>query len=273
MLLRPEQLGSHLAKGIASIYVVTGEEPLLALEAADAIRAAVKAAGYTDRKIYSVERGFDWGQLRAASAGMSLFGDKTFIDLRIPGGKPGKEGAKALEQHAQEASPEATTLITLPKLERTTEKSAWFTALTSQAVDAQGNLAVDFTCDGTSASPPLEWQGVPEGTKSFALCMWHIAPDKEKSYWILYNIPAHVTKLAKNSQKIGTLGPNDKKRADYDPPCSKGPGLKEYHITLYALSAELKLKPAEASLAAVRKAVEKPTLAEGTLNFSYERKK
>jgi len=140
--LRPEQLAAQLAKGIAPLYVVTGDEPLLALEAADAIRAAARAAGYTDRKTFSVERAFDWGQVAAASAGMSLFGDKTFIDLRIPGGKPGKDGARALEQQATAAgaatlNADTATLITLPKLDRTQLGSAWFTALSQHGVTIQ----------------------------------------------------------------------------------------------------------------------------------------
>jgi len=140
--LRPEQLPAQLAKGIAPLYVVTGDEPLLALEAADAIRTGARAAGYTDRKLFSVERSFDWGQLAAAGAGMSLFGDKTFIDLRIPGGKPGKDGAKALEAHARSAGAggvngDAATLITLPKLDRAQLASAWFTALSQQGVTIQ----------------------------------------------------------------------------------------------------------------------------------------
>jgi DNA polymerase-3 subunit delta len=140
--LRPEQLPAQLAKGIAPLYVVTGDEPLLALEAADAIRIGARAAGYTDRKLFSVERSFDWGQVAAAGAGMSLFGDKTFIDLRIPGGKPGKDGAKALEAHARTAgaggtNSDATTLITLPKLDRAQLGSAWFTALSQHGVTIQ----------------------------------------------------------------------------------------------------------------------------------------
>jgi DNA polymerase-3 subunit delta len=140
--LRPEQLPAQLAKGIAPLYVVTGDEPLLALEAADAIRIGARAAGYTDRKLFSVERSFDWGQVAAAGAGMSLFGDKTFIDLRIPGGKPGKDGAKALEAHARTAGAagtngDATTLITLPKLDRAQLGSAWFTALSQHGVTIQ----------------------------------------------------------------------------------------------------------------------------------------
>ena len=195
MLLRPEQLAGHLAKGIAPLYVVTGEEPLLALEAADAIRAAVKTAGYTDRKMYSVERSFDWGQLRAASSGMSLFGDKTFIDLRIPGGKPGKEGAKALEQHARDNSPDATTLITLPKLERTAEKSAWFTALTSQAVTVQAQ-AVD------RAALPA-WIGE-------RLARQKQTADRETLNFIAIKVEGNLLAAHQEIQKLGLLHPEGK---------------------------------------------------------------
>ena len=84
-------------------------------------------------------------------------------------------------------------------------------------------------------SPAVEWKYAPQGTQSFALSLWHIAPNQEKSYWVVYNIPVNVTQLAKNGKGVGKLGLNDKKRAEYDPMCSKGPGVKLYHITVYAL--------------------------------------
>lgn len=73
--------------------------------------------------------------------------------------------------------------------------------------------------------------------------------DQEKSYWVIYNISANATKLAKNSKTVGKLGLNDKRRAEYEPMCSKGPGVKEYHITVFALSAEPKLSPDKANRA------------------------
>ena len=146
-------------------------------------------------------------------------------------------------------------------------------AVTSSSVDAKGFISVDCTCDGASQSPAVEWKDAPQGTKSFALSLWHIAPDQEKSYWVVYNIPADVTKLAKNARDVGKLGLNDKRRAEYDPMCSKGPGVKEYHITVYALSAEPKLSPDKATRANLLEAIRDITLAEGTLDFQYERKK
>ena len=145
--------------------------------------------------------------------------------------------------------------------------------VTSSSVDANGFISTECTCDGASKSPEVEWKDVPDGTKSFALSLWHIAPDQEKSYWVVYNIPATTTKIEKNAHGNGTLGQNDRRKAAYDPMCSKGPGVKEYHITVYALSAELKLSANEVNRAKLLEAIKGVTLAEGTLDFQYERKK
>lgn len=134
MQLRPEALEGHLAKGLAPLYVITSDEHLLALEAADRIRRTARAQGYTERDVLSVERSFKWGELLAANQAMSLFGDKKLIELRIPGGKPGKDGSAALQAYAKDLSPDNLTLITLPRLDWQTAKAAWVTALQQAAV-------------------------------------------------------------------------------------------------------------------------------------------
>ena len=134
MQLRPEALDGHLAKGLAPLYVITSDEHLLALEAADRIRSKARAQGYSERDVLSVERNFKWGELLAANQAMSLFGDKKLIELRIPGGKPGKDGSAALQNYAKELNPDNLTLITLPKLDWQTAKSAWVTSLQQSAV-------------------------------------------------------------------------------------------------------------------------------------------
>ena len=145
--------------------------------------------------------------------------------------------------------------------------------VTSPAFEPGGSIPVEFTGDGASASPPIEWKDAPKGTKSFAVNVWHIpGPGDIKSYWVVYNIPASATKLAKNDKSTGTVGSNDKNRREYDPMKSKGPGVKQYHITVYALSAELKLPPDKATRANLLEAIKDITLAEGTLDFQYERK-
>lgn len=134
MQLRPEALEPHLAKGLAPLYVITSDEHLLALEAADKIRRAARAAGHTERDVLTVERSFKWGELLAANQALSLFGDKKLIELRIPSGKPGKDGSAALQAYAKDLSPDNLTLITLPKLDWQTAKASWVASLQQAAV-------------------------------------------------------------------------------------------------------------------------------------------
>ncbi|MEW5903020.1 MAG: DNA polymerase III subunit delta [Pseudomonadota bacterium] len=134
-----EDLPRHLAKGLAPLYVVHGEALLLAIEAADAIRNAARTAGYTERETFIAEPGFKWPTLRNSAQSMSLFSDKKVIDLRIPSGKPGTEGAQALQDHCADLPPDTLTLITLPKLDGTTMKSKWFTALAAHGTVVSAN--------------------------------------------------------------------------------------------------------------------------------------
>ncbi|CCD37032.1 DNA polymerase III delta subunit [Candidatus Paraburkholderia kirkii UZHbot1] len=134
MQLKLDALEAHLAKGLKGLYVVYGDEHLLAQEACDQIRAAARASGFTDRTVFSVERGFDWSALIGATQSMSLFGDRQLIELRIPTGKPGKEGADALKTLADADNPDIVMLVTLPRLDGATQKSGWFTALLGAGV-------------------------------------------------------------------------------------------------------------------------------------------
>lgn len=130
MQVRTDQLAAHLAKGLKPLYVVHGDEPLLAQEAADAVRAAARAAGYTERKVFTVSGAhFDWSGLLGSSQAMSLFADRQLIEIRIPGGKPGKEGSEALQRYCQTLSDDVLTLIHLPRLDGQQLKSSWFTTL------------------------------------------------------------------------------------------------------------------------------------------------
>lgn len=134
MQLRIDALDAHVAKPLAQLYVITSDEHLLALEAADKIRRAARKQGYTERDVLSVERSFKWGELLAANQELSLFGDKKLIELRIPTGKPGKDGGAALQSYAKNLSPDNLTLITLPKLDWATQKAAWVASLQQAAV-------------------------------------------------------------------------------------------------------------------------------------------
>lgn len=129
MEIRASQLAAHLQRTLAPIYVVHGDEPLLAMEAADAIRAAARRAGCDQREVLVVEPGFRWDAFLAANGNLGLFGTRKLIDVRIPSGKPGTEGGKALEAYAANPNPDNVTVLTLPKLDRAALASGWFGAL------------------------------------------------------------------------------------------------------------------------------------------------
>ncbi len=130
MRLRIEQLEAHLARGtLARCYVVSGDEALLALEAQDAIRAAARAQGFSERQVVHADARMDWSALEQAATGLSLFASRQIIELRLPSGKPGKAGAAALQAHVQRRDADVLTLISLPQLDWTTRKAEWVAAL------------------------------------------------------------------------------------------------------------------------------------------------
>ncbi len=134
MRLNAEQLKQHLQRGQKSLYTVYGDEPLLALEAADLIRAAARQAGFAEREIFTAEAGFDWQRLAMSSRNLSLFASKKLIDLRVPSGKPGNEGAQAIEDFCSAMGLDLMGLVVLPKLDRQALNSKWFGVLASKGV-------------------------------------------------------------------------------------------------------------------------------------------
>ena len=132
MQLAAGQLQNHLQRGLKSLYTLHGDEPLLIQEAADGIRAAARAAGYTERSSHTVAGAhFDWSEVLAAGGSLSLFADKQMVEIRIPSGKPGKDGSTAIQQLAEQAQGNDSTLtiVMLPKLDKATRGAAWFGAL------------------------------------------------------------------------------------------------------------------------------------------------
>ncbi len=137
MRVRPEQLQQNLAKGLAPVYLVTGDEPLQVNEACDEIRAAARTAGHENREVMEAGSGFDWNALAAEANSFSLFAEKKIIDLRIPGGKPGREGGKALTEYCERPPEDTLLLITLPKLDRAQQNSKWFKSVEQPGVIVQ----------------------------------------------------------------------------------------------------------------------------------------
>jgi DNA polymerase III subunit delta len=140
MQLAAGQLNQHLQKGLKPLYTLLGDEPLLIQEAADAIRSAARSQGYTERTVHTVAGAhFDWSEVLAAGGSLSLFAEKQIVEIRLPSGKPGKEGSPALQQLAESApgNDSTLTLVLLPKLDKMTRGGAWFSALENHGVTIQ----------------------------------------------------------------------------------------------------------------------------------------
>jgi len=129
-----EELPLQLATGLKSLYVIFGDAQLLAIESADSIRSAARAAGYTEREIHIADQHFKWSELHNSAHSMSLFASRKVIDLRIPSGKPGVEGGQALQAYCTSLNPDVLTLISLPKLDWAAQKSQWFGMLQQHGV-------------------------------------------------------------------------------------------------------------------------------------------
>jgi len=134
MQIYADRLADQLQRELRAVYTVWGDEPLLAQEAADAIRAAARAAGCSERQVHTVAGAhFDWSSLLGASQALSLFADRQLVEIRIPSGKPGKDGSEALQRYCEIAieggGRDVVTLVQLPRLDRSQQSSAWFAAL------------------------------------------------------------------------------------------------------------------------------------------------
>ncbi len=129
MKLTPAQLAKHLQGPLAPVYVVSGDEPLLCQEACDAIRQACRERDFGERQVFNAEANFDWGLLLEAGASLSLFAEKRLIELRLPSGKPGDKGAAILQEYLQRPPEDTVLLLSLPKLDGSTQKTKWAKAL------------------------------------------------------------------------------------------------------------------------------------------------
>jgi DNA polymerase-3 subunit delta len=137
MALKPEQLAGQLSRGLAPLYLVVGSEPLLVQECRDEIIQAAHGQGFTERTVYEAGRGFDWQQLGQDSMTPSLFASRKIIDLRLPSGKPGTEGSKALIELAEAADPDVLLLVSSNRWESAMRKLKWVTVLAGAGVQVE----------------------------------------------------------------------------------------------------------------------------------------
>ena len=156
MQIKSEQLQAQLARELRPLYTVHGDETLLAQEAGDAIRAAARASGCSERKVFTVSGAhFDWSAVLGAAQAMSLFAERQLIEIRMPSGKPGKDGGEALQRYCQDLSPDVVTLVQLPRLDFQQTKAGWFSAL-----DAAGVMVRVETIERTNCASAREMRFV-----------------------------------------------------------------------------------------------------------------
>ena len=206
MQLAPSQLSAQLQKGLRSLYVLHGDEPLLQQEAADTIRAAARLQGYTERSVHTVSGAhFDWSEVLAAGGSLSLFADKQIVEVRIPSGKPGKEGSAALQQLAAstQGNDSTLTLVSLPRLDAATRKGAWFGALENFGVSVQ----ID----------PIERNALPQWiAQRLQMQGQHVAAGEEGQRTLQFfadRVEGNLLAAFQEIQKLGLLYP----RGDISP--------------------------------------------------------
>lgn len=134
MKIQANQLSSHLNNNLAPCYLVTGDEHLLVAEALDGIRQAARARGFTARESHVATQWFDWAALGASSSNLSLFAEQRLIELRLPTGKPGREGSKAIADLVEQLGPDLMLIVSTPKLDKSGAASKWVKALDARGV-------------------------------------------------------------------------------------------------------------------------------------------
>ena len=189
MRLRAEQLPAALARGLAGFYLVSGDEPLLVGETADVIRAAARAAGYADRRVFFIDRSFSWDELRLESQSLSLFAERRLLELRMPSGKPDK-GAALLAELAAKSVPDLIFLVITDKLDRKTSDTPWV-----QAIEKHGAWVPIFPVDG---------EALPAWLRARAK-MLHIEIDPEASQLIVERVEGNLLAAQQELEKLGLL--------------------------------------------------------------------
>lgn len=132
MKLTPDSLSSHLKQHLLPAYLISGDEPLLTGEAADAVRARARTAGFTEREVHFLERGSDWDDVRASAGNLSLFGSRRLLEVRLPSGRPGVAGNNALLSLLERDDPDTLLLVLTPRLDRDAQAAQWLRVLDSR---------------------------------------------------------------------------------------------------------------------------------------------
>jgi DNA polymerase-3 subunit delta len=190
--LRPEQLAAHLQKPLQALYLLHGDDPLLTVESGDALRAAARTQGFDERTVLVVTPAFKWDELFHAAGNLSLFGGRTLVDLRIPTGKPGREGGEALQRYARDLPADTVTIITLPEMDWRAQKAAWFAVLAEAGVVLECN------------APPLD--KLPQWIARRLATQQQTAPAEALDF-IALHVEGNLLAAHQEIQKLGLLYP------------------------------------------------------------------
>ncbi|MDH3418250.1 MAG: DNA polymerase III subunit delta [Gammaproteobacteria bacterium] len=144
MKVNARQLDGHLVRGLAPIYLISGDEPLLVTEAADRIRAHARGEGFEERDLLVAGRGFKWAELEASADTLSLFATRRIVELRLPTPRPGDAGSKVLQQLANRPDPDRLVLVVTGKLDSSASRGKWV-----KAIEANGVLVQIWPIDRT----------------------------------------------------------------------------------------------------------------------------
>jgi DNA polymerase-3 subunit delta len=187
--LRAEQLPAALARGLAGIYLISGDEPLLVGEAADTIRVAARAAGYADRRVFFIDRSFSWDELRLAGQSLSLFAERRLFELRMPSGKPEK-GAALLAELPLQSAPDLIYLVITDKLDKKASDVPWV-----HAVEEHGVWVPIL---------PVDTAALPAWLRGRAK-MLHIDIDAEASQLIVERVEGNLLAAQQELEKLSLL--------------------------------------------------------------------
>lgn len=194
MNIRPEQLKAALADPVASplssVYLVSGDEPLQAMEATDLIRTVCREQGYAEREIFDVDANFDWQLFNEEAANMSLFSSQRILDVRLPSGKPGKQGSQAIKQYLDNPPEDTILLITSGKLDKGSKNSAWY-----KAIDKSGAV---IQCWPVTLDKLHAWVRQRFQTRG-------MQPDREVVDYVCQHVEGNMLAAAQEIDKIHLL--------------------------------------------------------------------
>ncbi len=191
MKLPAEQLAQHLERPPRTLYIISGDEPLGVMEAQDAIRAAARRNGYSERETFIVERGFNWQKLKASSQSLSLFATLRIVEISIPNGKPGVDGSKALQEYAADLPPDTLTIICLPRIDKK-DQGVWF-----QRLEEAGTLIQIYPVDPERLPAWINARLKTQGQQA----------DTETLEFIANQVEGNLLAAHQEIQKLGLLFP------------------------------------------------------------------